>query len=137
MKLENKKAFAAHVLGVGKGRIVFNKLRLSEMKEAMTREDIRNLFNEGAISIKEIKGRLKAVKRKNRRRAGSTRQPVKNTKLHYMITARKLRSYLAELRKAEKLTQDMFLMLRKEIRAGNFEDKARLKDRIRLLEAKK
>jgi len=137
MKLENKKRFAAKVLGVGAGRIILNTSRLAETKEAMTREDIRNLFNDGAISIREIKGRLKVVKRTTRRRAGSRRQPVKNTKGRYMNVARKLRGYLLELKKAEKITKERFLMLRQEIRASNFRDKERLKERIRLLEAKK
>ncbi|HLF53996.1 MAG TPA: 50S ribosomal protein L19e [Candidatus Nanoarchaeia archaeon] len=137
MKLENKKRFAANVLGVGKGRILFNNSRLSEIKEAMTRQDIKDLFSDGAIAIKEIKGRRKIEKRRNRRRAGSIRVPVKKTKQRYMIITRKLRGYLSELRKAEKIDDKTFLMLRKEIRASNFKDKGRLKERIRLLEVKK
>ena len=137
MKLENKKGFAAKVLGVGKGRIIFNNSRLSEIKEAMTRQDVKDLFSDGAIAIREIKGRLKVEKRKNRRRAGSRRQPVKNTKFKYMTIARKLRKYLAELRKGEMITKEMFLMLRREIRASNFKDKTHLKERIRLLGVKK
>jgi large subunit ribosomal protein L19e len=137
MKLENKKRFAATVLGVGKGRIVFNNSRLSEIKEAMTRQDIKDLFNDGAINVIEIAGRRKVVRRTTRRRAGSRRQPVKRKKLKYMIMVRKLRGYLAELRKAEKVTQEQFLKLRREIRASNFKDKAHFKDRIKLMEAKK
>ena len=137
MKLENKKRFAAKVLGVGAGRIVFNQVRLAEIKEAMTRDDIRNLFNEGAIFIKETKGRLKVVKRHTRRRAGSKKQPAKDTKRGYMIIARKLRNYLSELKRAEKLTKERFLMLRQEIRASGFRNKEHLKERIKLLEAEK
>ena len=103
MKLENKKDFASNVLGAGKGRIIFNKSRLSEIKEAMTRQDIRDLFASGAISIAEIKGRKKIEKRLTRRRAGSRRQPAIDKKRQYIITTRKLRAYLSELRKAEKI----------------------------------
>ncbi len=137
MKLENKKAFVSKVLGVGKGRIIFNKNRLSEIKEAMTRQDIKDLFDSNAIIIRELKGRKTIEKRKTRRRAGSRRNPVFNRKLRYMTIARKLRSYLSELRKAEKLTQEQFIKLRQEIRANSFSDKSHLKDRIRLMEAKK
>ena len=63
--------------------------------------------------------------------------PVKKTKQRYMIITRKLRGYLSELKKAEKIDDKTFLMLRKEIRASNFKDKSRLKERIRLLEVKK
>ena len=137
MKLENKKEFAAKVLGIGKGRIVFNKLRLAEIKEAMTRQDIKDLHNDGAIAIKEIKGRKKIVRRRTRRRVGSRKKSIVNKKRIYMTITRKLRSYIAELRKAEKITYEQYLMLRREIRAHNFKDKSRMKERLKLLEAKK
>ena len=137
MKLENKKGFAANVLGVGKGRIIFNKTRLSEIKEAMTRQDIKDLFNDGAIAIREIRGRLKVEKRSTRRRAGRRRQPVKNKKRIYMTISRKLRSYIDELRKAEKISQEQFLILRKEIKASTFKDKMHIKERINLFGGKK
>ncbi len=136
MKLENKKTFAANVLGVGKGRIIFNKLRLSEIKEAMTRQDIKDLFTSGAISIAEIKGRRKVKRRINRRRAGSRRQPAINKKKLYTTTVRKLRAYLSELRKSEKVTEEQFLKLRNEIRASAFKDKAHFKERIKLIGVK-
>ena len=133
MKLENKKDFASNVLGAGKGRIIFNKSRLSEIKEAMTRQDIMDLFASGAISIAEIKGRKKIEKRLTRRRAGSRRQPAIDKKRQYIITTRKLRAYLSELRKAEKITEEHFHKLRKEIRASSFRDKGHMKERIKLM----
>jgi len=136
MKLENKKKFAAKVLGVGKGRIILNKSRLSEVKEAMTRQDIKDLFDSGAISIAEIKGRRKVEKRVTRRRAGSRKQPAINKKMLYVITTRKLRAYVSELRKNEKITKEQFLKLRNEIRASTFKDKAHFKERIRLIGVK-
>lgn len=135
MKLENKKEFAAKVLGVGQGRIGFNKSRLDEIKEAMTRQDIKDLFVSNAIFIRDIKGRRIHEKRKTRRRKGSIRNPVKNKKRKYIIITRKLRSYLSELRKSGKISQEQFLLLRKEIRASAFDEKARLKDRLKMLEA--
>lgn len=136
MKLENKKKFAAKVLGVGNGRIILNKSRLSEIKEAMTRQDIRDLFASGAISVAEIKGRRKVEKRVTRRRAGSVRQPAVNKKRKYMITTRKLRAYVSELRKNENVTKEQFLKLRNEIRASAFKDKAHFKERIKLIGVK-
>ncbi|MEM4259482.1 MAG: 50S ribosomal protein L19e [Candidatus Pacearchaeota archaeon] len=137
MKLEKKKEFVAKVLGVGKGRILFNKNRLSEIKEAMTRQDIKDLFNSNAILIREIKGRKKIKRRKTRRRRGSIRQPVQNKKKKYIILARKLRSYVSELKKSGKLTQEQFIKLRQEIKASAFKDKSHLKDRIKSMEVKK
>lgn len=133
MKLDKKKGFASKVLGVGKGRVVFNNSRLEEIKEAMTRQDIKDLYLDGAINIKDIKGRKAVVKRKTRRRAGSIRQPVPNKKRRYMIITRKLRAYVSELRKNEDITDEQFYKLRKEIKASAFPDKSHIKERIKLL----
>ena len=71
MNLSKKKALAARTLDVGKGRILFNMQGLDEIKEAITKQDIRDLHKEGIISIKEIKGRKTLVRRKTRKRMGS------------------------------------------------------------------
>jgi large subunit ribosomal protein L19e len=128
MNLEKKKAMAARVLGVGKSRVSLNKERLSEIKEAITKQDIRDLFSSGAIFVKEIKGRRKVVSRKNRRRAGSVRKPTIVKKKDYMILTRKLRAYLYELKRKEKITPEQYLDLRKKIRASIFRSKSHLKE---------
>ncbi len=130
MKLEKKKMLAAKTLGVGKDRIMFNRERLAEIKEAITKQDIRDLLNDGAISIKPIKGRKAIVRRSIRRRQGSVRKKVKQTKKRYVQITRKLRGYLAELRKQEKITDDHFHQLRREIRASLFKSKAHMKERM-------
>ena len=78
MQLNKKKELAARTLKVGKGRIVFNKERLSDIKEAITKQDIRELLRDKAIIITAIQGRRKIVKRKTRRRAGSIKKKVKS-----------------------------------------------------------
>ena len=74
MNLEKKKMLAARTLGVGKARIIFNVARINEIKEAITKQDIRDLAADKAILIREIKGTKKKVKRKTRRRAGSIKK---------------------------------------------------------------
>jgi len=66
MNLSKKKELAKRTLKIGKSRIVFLESRLSEIKEAITKQDIRDLKREGAIIIKNIKGRRKVKKRKKR-----------------------------------------------------------------------
>ena len=44
MKLDKKKTIAARVLNVGKDRVWFNPERLQEIKEAITRQDIKDLI---------------------------------------------------------------------------------------------
>ena len=77
MKLENKKDLASRALGIGKNRIVFNSERLNEVKEAITKQDIKDLLASKAIMIREIKGRKKVERSKRRRGPGSIRKKVK------------------------------------------------------------
>jgi len=135
MNLRKKKSLAAKVLNVGEGRIRFNKERLSDIKEALTKQDIRDLFSDKAITIKEIKGRLFKAPRNTRRRQGSIKSPVKRKKREYIIITRMLRRYLAELRRQGKISNDLFFSLRKEIRARLIKDKNHMKARIAQLQA--
>lgn len=130
MKLEKKKSLIARTLNVGKEKIIFNTSRLDEIKEAMTRQDIRDLLVSGAIVIKESKGRLKKEKRKTRRRAGKIRIKQKLRKSGYIAQTRKARAFLFNLKKQNKITQEGFIKLRKEIRARAFRDLSHLKERV-------
>ena len=59
MNLKKKKELAARTLKVGKGRIMFVDARLEDIKEALTKQDVRDLKEDGAIVVKEVKGRLR------------------------------------------------------------------------------
>lgn len=130
MKLETKKDLVARTLNVGKNRIIFNTARLSELKEAITKQDIRDLQASGAIHIKELRGRRTMKPRKTRKRAGSIKKKVKGGKTGYVIMTRKLRSYLSYLKKTKQISQEDFLTIRKEIRASAFRSLAHMKERI-------
>ena len=131
MKLEKKKSLAARTLNVGEGRIVFNVERLPEIKEAITKQDIKDLKESGAIIIKEKKGRRKVERRKTRRRAGSIKKKVNTKKQDYVKLTRKLRTYLANLKNQKKISKENFRQLRKEIRASNFSSFSHMKERIK------
>lgn len=130
MNLEKRKELAAKVLGVGKNKVYFDSAHLSEIKEAITKQDIRDLFAEGIIAIKENKGIKKKVKRTTRRGPGSIHMTVFDRKLEYMMLVRKLRKYIKELRKQGKITREKYYDLRKKIRARAFKNKAHIKDYI-------
>jgi len=130
MKLDKKKALAAKVLGVGKGRVILNKERLDEIKEAITKQDIRELFDSGAISVAQIIGKRTVEKRKTRRRMGSIRKKVKSGKRIYIQRTRKLRSYISELKKHDEITSKQYFTLRKQIRASIYRNKAHMKEHI-------
>jgi large subunit ribosomal protein L19e len=124
MNLTNKKELAAKVLKVGKNRIYFVEENLPEIKEAITRQDIQDLHAAGAIQIKEVSGRKKNVKRKNRRRTGK----VNVRKQEYVIITRKLRTYLKYLLKTGKVDREEYKETRKQIRARKFKSKRNLKE---------
>ncbi len=130
MNLVKKKLLAARTLKVGKERIMFMRSRLNEIKEAITKQDIRDLVKDGAITIKEIKGRLKNKKRKTRRSTGNIRKKPKTRKQDYVILTRKLRTYVDYLEKSGKISKDEKKELRKRIRNKDFRSKANLKEQL-------
>jgi len=118
---------AAKTLKVGKDRIIFAKERLTEIKEAISKQDIKDLHAEGAILIKEVKGRKTNVSRKNKRGPGKIKKKVKMRKERYMIITRKLRAYVKELFIAKKISKEDVVEIRKKIRNHEFKSKANLK----------
>lgn len=127
MNLSKKKALAIRALKVGKERIVFIKSRLEEIKEAITKQDIRDLKEDGAIVVKEVTGRKKNTKRANRRSVGSIKKKVNRRKKDYVTMTRKLRNYASELKKQGKLSPEEVSTIRKKIRNKDFKSKANLK----------
>ena len=130
MKLEKKKELAARTLDIGVGRIVFNQERLGDIKEAITKQDIRDLVASGAIFVRVVNGRRKVVRRKTRRRAGSVRKKVRNNKREYIIAVRSLRSYLKQMRKQQQVDGEQFINLRNEIRARKVQTRVQLRERL-------
>jgi large subunit ribosomal protein L19e len=136
MQLTKKKELASKVLGVGKGRILFSESNLSEIKEAITRQDIVDLYKSGAIQIKEVKGRKKIVKRKNKRRTGKIKKKVNRSKQEYVIITRKLRSHLKHLSKTAVIDKENYRKMRKMIRARKLKSKRHLKEMVEELHGK-
>ncbi len=129
MNLKKKKELAAETLGVGKKRIVLVGPRLEEIKEILTKQQIRDLHKDGAILIKEIKGRKKKP-RKKRKGPGKIKKKVKNKKQEYVKITRKLRKYISELKKQEKISGEEYKDARKKIRNREYRSKSHLKERM-------
>jgi large subunit ribosomal protein L19e len=131
MNLSKKKALASRALNMGKGRIVFVKSRIDEIKEAITKQDIRDLKKEGAIIIKDVKGRKKNPKKKKKKRSvGNIRKKVKTRKKDYVTLTKKLRAYVLELKNQGKLSSEEITDIRKKIRNKNFRSKNNLKEYV-------
>ncbi|HEB47009.1 MAG TPA: hypothetical protein ENI22_00900 [Candidatus Pacearchaeota archaeon] len=129
MNLSKKKELARRTLGIGKERIIFLESRLEDIKEAITKQDIRDLQKEGAILIREIRGKRKAKKRRNRN-TGNIRKKVKRRKKDYVIMTRKLRKYVSEMKKMGKISKEDVRDTRKKIRNKIFISKSHLKEHI-------
>jgi len=130
MNLGKKKSLATRTLKVGKERIVFLRSRMDEIKEAITKNDIRSLQKEGAIIIKDIKGRKKIKKKSKNKGTGNVRKKVNKRKQEYVKMTRKLRNYVAEMKKQGKLSKEEIEDIRKKIRNKVFKSKAHLKEYV-------
>jgi large subunit ribosomal protein L19e len=128
--MKSKKELAAKALNVGKGRIKFVNARIDEVKEAITKQDIKDLANAGAIIVKPIKGRKTNIKRKNRRKTGKIRKKVNTRKQEYVKMTRKLRKHVKLLKNQGALSKEEAKKVRKQIRNKSFRSKAGLKEAI-------
>ena len=129
-RMKSKKELAAKALKVGKERIKFVNARLDEVKEAITKQDMRDLADSGAIIIKTIKGRKTNIKKKNRRKTGKVRKKVNTRKEDYVKITRKLRKHVKLLKKQGSLSKEESKLIRKQIRNKSFRSKANLKEAI-------
>lgn len=127
MNLKNKKELATRTFKIGKERITFVKARLKDIKEAITKQDFLQLKEEGAILVKNPKGRTKNLNKKKKRTTGNIKKKVNKRKQEYVIMTRKLRKYVGELKKQGKLSKEDVEEIRKKIRNKNFRSKAHLK----------
>ena len=129
MNLAKKKAMASRLLGVGKERILFIPSRTSEIKEAITKQDIRDLIMDKAIIIKDVKGK-KSFRRKRNRSVGNVRKKPNTRKQDYVKLTRKLRAYVEEMKKQGTLSKEEVEDIRKKVRNSEFRSKSNLKEYI-------
>ena len=64
MNLKSKKDIATKILKAGRKRVWFNPEKLSDIKEAITKEDLKGLMKEGSIRIKKKEGQSRGRARK-------------------------------------------------------------------------
>lgn len=130
MNLRAKKLLAAKTFNIGKERIIFVNERIEEIKEAITKQDMRNLLQDGAIRIREVGGRKIVIKNKRKRTKGKIRKRVNQRKRNYIILTRKLRKFIKEKRKNGEIGNKEEKELRKKIRNKMFKSKSHLKENI-------
>jgi len=131
MNLKKKKELAARTLGVGIARISLNPERVDEIKEAITKQDIRDLVANSSIKIKPKKGRRKAKPGTARRGAGKVKKKINKRKHEYMRLTRKLRKHLKEMRARNLVNDKLYEKARKQIKAKSYRSLAHFKELIK------
>ena len=130
MNLKNKKSLAVKTLKVGRERIVFLPSRIDEIKEAITKQDIRDLKQEGAIVVKEVQGRKKVARRKKARGVGKVKKKVNKRKQEYVKMTRKLRKHVAVKKKSGELSREEIKDIRNKIRNRKYSSLRNLKEYV-------
>jgi large subunit ribosomal protein L19e len=137
-KLTLQKKLAADVLGVSKFKIWFDEESLEDIKQAITRVDIKKLVNEGRIGVKPTKGQSRGNARKNqkqkqkgRQRGQGSRRGKKKTRMDEKRTwinrIRLQRTILKGLKAKSLLTTGNFRNLYLKAKGGFFRSKRHLK----------
>lgn len=138
MNLTHKRRIAASLLKVGSKRVWFNPERLADIKEAITKEDIRNLVKDGGILIKQKRGisrfRIRArlaQKKKGRRQGPGTRKGKATARLprktEWINKIRKQRKFLKLLKSKKAISPKIYRNLRQKIKGSFFRSKRHLK----------
>jgi len=127
--LKAKKTMAAKVLGVGVNKVWFDPFRLSEIKEAITKQDIQELINDKAIKKKPTignkrrAGKLRLKRKLKGRRRNEGKIKSRKFKENYPQKIRKLRSFLKVLKQNNKISKEQNKKLYRLIKAGELKNK--------------
>jgi large subunit ribosomal protein L19e len=135
--LKAQKRLAADVLDVGEGRVWFNPDAQSEIAEAITRDDIRDLVEQGDIQAEDATGnsrgraRERAEKRSygHQKGAGSRKGKAggrKASKDEWISRIRAQRRRLKELRDDGPLDRSQYRELYNKASGGEFDSVDRL-----------
>lgn len=130
MKLTSQRRIAAKLLKVGKNRVHFDQEKLGEIKEAITKADIRSLINEKTIKAKPIKGisryrarKTKKQKSKGRRKGPGSRKGTRKARLskkkRWMLKVRAQRKFINELKEKKQIESKVFRNIYKKV-SGNY-----------------
>jgi len=119
MNLKLQKRLAASVLGCSEKRAVFDPARLEDIKEAITKTDIRMLIGEGAIREAPQKSvsRVRANKRIIQRRKG-LRKGLGSRKGKATAREPKKRAWMNRVRSQRKFLKS----LKQHLKAGSFRE---------------
>lgn len=142
--LASQKRIVAAVLKCGVNRVWFDPERLSDIENAISRDDLRGLVKEGAIKARQKKGvsrgraRAKNAKRSyghcrgpgRRKGAAGARHPGKRS---WIQKIRAIRKALVVLREAKTIDPHMYRILYRKAAGGQFRSVAHMKAQLEIL----
>ncbi len=138
MNLDKQKKLSSKVFGVGKKRITFDSDKLSEIKEAITRSDIRALGVLKAVkkkqksSVSRVRARkLLKQKRKGRKTGSGSREGKRTARLGdkraWINKIRIQRAFAKELRDKKLISVPTYRSIYRKIKGGYFRSKGHVK----------
>ncbi len=124
-----QKRLAAKVLKVGVSRVWLDPAKIKDVRNAITRTDIRKLINKG--SVKALPEKLH-MKKERRRKKGIGRRKgrkfaIVTAKRRWIRVVRPLRHMLSELKDSNKIDNTTYKKMRSQIKGGMFRSKHHLR----------
>ena len=138
MNLKLQKRLASEVLKCSTKRVHFREEDIAEIKEAITRRDIKALADDGAILKKQEKGisRYRARKNQHQKRKGlrkglgsrkGSKKARSGDKRVWVNKIRVLRGFIRTLRDKEIVAKDIYKQLFSKVKGGFFRSKRHIK----------
>ena len=140
----SQKRIVAAVLKCGVNRVWFDPARISDIENAISREDLRGLVTDGAIKARQKKGvsRGRARARIAKRSYGHCKGPGKRkgaagarnpSKTEWIQKIRAIRKVLVALRDAGTIDRHMYRLVYRKAAGGQFRSVAHMKAQMEIL----
>ncbi len=134
MKVDSQRRIAADIFKVGLKRVWIDPNKVSEIKESITKADIKGLVKSGLIKILPARGiskagsrKIKAQKRKGRRKGAGRRKGKANARLNskdsWMDKIRSQRAFIKELKDKKLIDTKTYRALYLKCKGGFFRAK--------------
>lgn len=142
--LASQKRIVASILKCGVNRVWFDPERLTDIENAISREDLRGLVTDGAIKARQKKGvsrgraRARIAKRSYGHRKGPGRRKgaagARNaSKRAWIQRIRAIRKALIALRDAGTVDRHMYRILYRKAAGGQFRSVAHMRAQLEIL----
>ncbi len=129
--LSLQRRLAASILGVGESRIVMDPEHLEDIKNAITRSDIKKMISHDYIKVKPTKIKKPELYPEKRKRGAGSKKGAKGARLtkkkRWINTIRPLRKMLRELRERKVIDSRTYRETYRMIKSGAFRDRSHLK----------